>query len=70
MMIIINILMLHKNHKGFLSGIQYIGLWLLEKVYENAIIIELKSMGINVEKQKPIKVYYKEQQVGEFYADL
>lgn len=56
--------------KAFYQVYNTLGYGFLEKVYENAIIIELKSMGINVEKQKPIKVYYKEQQVGEYYADL
>jgi len=39
-------------------------------VYENALFIELKSLGLFVEKQKQIKVYYETQQVGEYYADL
>lgn len=56
--------------KAFYQVYNTLGYGFLEKVYENEIIIELKSMGINVEKQKPIKVYYKEQQVGEYYADL
>ncbi len=55
--------------KAFYQVYNTLGYGFLEKVYENAIIIELKSMGIDVEKQKPIKVYYKEQQVGEYYAD-
>jgi len=56
--------------KAFYQVYNTLGYGFLEKVYENAILIELKSMGINVEKQKQIKVYYKEQQVGEYYADL
>jgi len=42
----------------------------LEKVYENALFIELTAMGLFVEKQKQIKVYYEGKQVGEYYADL
>jgi len=56
--------------KAFYQVYNTLGYGFLEKVYENAILIELKSMVINVEKQKQIKVYYKEQQVGEYYADL
>lgn len=56
--------------KAFYQVYNTLGYGFLEKIYENAIIIELKSMEINVVKQKPIKVYYKEQQVGEYYADL
>jgi GxxExxY protein len=39
-------------------------------VYENALLIELRSLGLLVEKQVPVKVYFKEHQVGEYYADL
>ena len=56
--------------KAFYQVYNTLGYGFLEKVYENAIIIELKLMGINVEKQKQIKVYYKEEQVGEYYPDL
>ena len=42
----------------------------LEKVYENAILVELSKKGIKAESQAPIRVYYKKQQVGEYIADL
>ena len=42
----------------------------LEKVYENAMAIELRKVGFNVEQQKAIKVYYDAALVGDFYADL
>lgn len=42
----------------------------LEKVYENALRIELIERGLKVKQQEPIKVYYDGQVVGEFYADL
>lgn len=42
----------------------------LEKVYENAMRIELGEAGLNVKQQEPIPVYYHEQMVGDFYADL
>lgn len=56
--------------KAFYHVYNTLGYGFLEKVYENAIIIELRSMGISVEKQRPIKVYYNEIQVGEYFADL
>ncbi|RAJ24450.1 GxxExxY protein [Gelidibacter algens] len=34
------------------------------------MFLELKSIGLFVEKQKQIKVYYKQQQVGDYFADL
>ena len=42
----------------------------LEKVYENALLIELKSQGLRAENQVPIKVQYKGNEVGEYYADI
>ena len=47
-----------------------LGYGFLEKVYENALFYELKKQGLVCEKQKPIKVYYDEIQVGEYYADI
>jgi GxxExxY protein len=42
----------------------------LEKVYENALRIELEKAGFRVKQQEPIKVVYDGQIVGEYYADL
>ena len=42
----------------------------LEKVYENALLMELKARGLRAEAQYPIKVRYKDQIVGEYFADL
>ena len=42
----------------------------LEKVYENALLMELKARGIKAAAQYPIKVRYKDQIVGEYFADL
>ena len=47
-----------------------LGYGFLEKVYANAMVIELESIGFSCEKQKQIKVYYNECLVGEYYADL
>jgi GxxExxY protein len=47
-----------------------LGYGFLEKVYENAMYIELTKMGFKVEKQKCIKVYYENHIVGEYYADI
>ncbi len=42
----------------------------LEKVYENALLMELKARGIKAAAQYPIKVKYKNKIVGEYFADL
>ena len=46
------------------------GYGFLEKVYENAMIIELRLRGVKVESQKPIRVSYKGEPVGEYIADM
>lgn len=47
-----------------------LGYGFLEKVYENAMRIELKKSGLSVEQQKNIKVYYENEMVGDYFADL
>lgn len=42
----------------------------LEKVYENAMVIELQVEGLEVHQQWPISVRYGGNVVGEFFADL
>ena len=42
----------------------------LEKVYQNALMVELKSRGLKARSQVPIKVFYKENIVGEYIADI
>jgi GxxExxY protein len=42
----------------------------LEKVYEKALLIELGILGLKSESQAPIKVFYKERAVGEYFADI
>ena len=47
-----------------------LGYGFLEKVYERALLIELKKIGLKVESQKPIKVQYDKQVIGDYYADI
>lgn len=47
-----------------------LGYGFLEKVYENALVLELKAKGMQVEPQKPIQVIYRQQVIGEYFADL
>ena len=42
----------------------------LEKVYEKALLVELRSCGLKAENQVPIIVTYKNETVGEYYADI
>ena len=47
-----------------------LGYGFLEKVYENALMILLEQEGINAVQQAPISVYFEEQIVGEYFADI
>jgi len=47
-----------------------LGAGFLERVYHNAMIIELRDMGLQVESELPIPVYYKNILVGDYNADL
>ena len=69
------IIMLHeeitdKILKAFYKVNNTLGFGFLEKVYENAMAIELRKLGMHVEKQRNIKVYYEQEEVGDYYADL
>jgi len=47
-----------------------LGAGFLEKVYENALTIELNSAGLSATQQKAIRVKYKNSIVGEYTADI
>lgn len=42
----------------------------LEKVYRKSLVIELNELGMGVEEEHPIKVYYRGILVGEYIADI
>jgi GxxExxY protein len=42
----------------------------LEKVYENALMVEFRLQGIKAESQVPVEVLYKGEEVGEYIADI
>ena len=47
-----------------------LGIGFLEKVYENALAIELRKGGVLVKQQPLLKVFYEGEIVGEYAADL
>jgi GxxExxY protein len=47
-----------------------LGSGFLEKVYEHALLIELRERGLSAENQIPVKVNYKGNTVGDYYADI
>ncbi|MBM3128646.1 MAG: GxxExxY protein [Chloroflexi bacterium] len=56
--------------KAFYNVYHKLGYGFLEKVYENAMMIELKKLGVKVESQARILVHYEGEVVGEYFADL
>ena len=56
--------------KAFYSVYTKLGYGFLEKVYESAMIIELQKTGLHCIRQHPIKVYYEEIVIGDYYADI
>lgn len=47
-----------------------LGAGFLEKVYERALVKELGMRGLHAEAQAPIQVSYKDESVGDYYADI
>lgn len=67
--------MLHENITKKIIEAYYkvyntLGYGFLEKVYENALKIELKRLNLKVDQQKNIKVFYESFEVGDYFADL
>ena len=56
--------------KAFYKVYNTLGYGFLEKVYENAMMIELRKMGVQVAQQQNIKVYYEAEEVGDYFADI
>jgi GxxExxY protein len=56
--------------KAYYTVYNELGFGFLEKVYQNAMVEELKTSGFEVECQKKILVHYKEKIVGEYFADI
>ncbi len=56
--------------EAFYKVYNSLGFGFLERVYENALFIELRNRGLKVEKQRCIKVFYMEEVVGNYFADL
>jgi len=56
--------------RAFFRAYNALGHGFLEKVYENAMAIEARKMGLKVEQQMSVKVFYGEDVIGEYFADL
>ncbi|MCL5267317.1 MAG: GxxExxY protein [Bacteroidetes bacterium] len=60
----------NKIIEAFYKVYNTLGSGFLEKVYRNAMAIELTNVGCHVEQEKNTKVFYKGVEVGDYYADL
>ena len=56
--------------KAYFKVYNKLGYGFLEKVYENAMMIELKRLDLLCEKQKSLNVSYDGLIIGEYYADI
>ncbi len=56
--------------KAFYNVYNQLGYGFLEKVYENALLIELEKLGLNCIAQYQIEVYYGNAKVGFYIADI
>lgn len=56
--------------RAFYTVYNQLGYGFLEKVYERALLLELRDMGLAVAAQVPIRVKYKGTVVGDYCADL
>ena len=67
--------MLHENItekiiKAYYKVYNTLGYGFLEKVYDNAMGVELQNSWFKVNQQKNIKVFYESEEVGDYFADL
>ena len=60
----------YKINNAYFKVFNMLGTGFLEKVYERALLIELRKRGLKAEAQVPITVYYEGEEVGIYYVDI
>jgi len=55
---------------AFYEVYRTLGVGFLEKVYGNALAVEFERLGLSFRSQYPIKVCYKDEIVGDYFADF
>ena len=55
---------------AFYNVYNSLGHGFLEKVYENALAIDLRKFDLSVTQQESVKVYYDGIKVGDYFADI
>ncbi len=56
--------------RAFYNVYNELGRGFLESVYQKSMAIELEELGIKNDLERPIKIYYKKKEVGDFRADI
>jgi len=56
--------------KAYYKVYNTLGYGFLEKVYHNALLIELKKMGLACKNHPAINVFYDDIRIGEYFADI
>lgn len=56
--------------KAFYKVYNTLGFGFLEKVYEKALVVELRNQGLAALRQVPVDVFYEGQNVGFYLADI
>ena len=56
--------------KAFYTVYNTLGYGFSEKVYHKAMVVELQALGLKTASEHPIAVYYKGENIGEYYADI
>ena len=56
--------------KAFYRVYNLLGHGFLEKVYQNALVLELKQQGLDIGEEKRVKVFYCGKVVGDYFADI
>ena len=59
-----------KTIQAFYTVYNCLGHGFLERVYENAMMVELRKLGVLAEQQKRIDVWYENCKVGEYFSDI
>lgn len=60
----------NKVLRCFYTVYNKLGYGFLEKVYENALLLELRKNGLNAVRQVALKVYYDSVEIGYYFADI
>jgi GxxExxY protein len=56
--------------KAFFIVYNRLGHGFLEKVYQNALVIELRKLGLECMTNYPINVFYDDHHIGTYFADI